>query len=153
MSKAAGAKKPSESQKAKAIGRTTSRLDLWEEHLKDPIWKKKTFTVPGEPLPGLAIGSKRKVVRTAMACSDVGTKILQEMWEGTFWEGVWPCLDPWDSVRLCTVCLPIGTSRGSMGRTASPFSSLSRMSWWWLQTTCRPTPLSLRKRSWRVRCR
>ena len=22
------------------------------------------------------------------------------MWKGPFWEGVWPCLDPWDSVRL-----------------------------------------------------
>ena len=37
-----------------------------------------------------------------MAYSDVGTKILKDMWEGTFWEGVWPCLDPWDSVRLRT---------------------------------------------------
>ena len=24
------------------------------------------------------------------------------MWEGPFWEGVWPCLDPWDSERLRT---------------------------------------------------
>ena len=45
-----------------------------------------SITVPGEPPSGLAIGSKRKVVRTTMACSDVGTKILQEMWEGTFWK-------------------------------------------------------------------
>ena len=60
MSKATGAKKPSESQKAKALwamkaakdrsevysdpgreedifGRTRTRLDLWEEHFKDPI--------------------------------------------------------------------------------------------------------------------
>ena len=103
---------------------------MWEEHLKGPNHSLgNSITVPGEPLLGLAIGSKRKVVRTAAACSDVGTKILQEMLEGTSWEGVWPCLDPWDSVRL-----PIGTSRGSMGRMASSFSSLSRRSWWWLQT-------------------
>ena len=38
----------------------------------------------------------------AMACSCVCTKILQKMWEGPFWEGVWPCLDPLDSVRLRT---------------------------------------------------
>ena len=68
--------------------------------------------MPGEPPLGLAIGSKRKVVRTAMACSDVGTKILQEMWEGTFWEGVWPCLDPWDSVRLRTA----STCRNVLGK-------------------------------------
>ena len=55
---------------------------------KTQFGKKKSTTVPGEPLSGLAIGSKRKVVKTAMACSDVGTKILQEMWEGTYWEGV-----------------------------------------------------------------
>ena len=33
-----------------------------------------------------------------MACSCVGTEIL----EGPFWEGVWPCLDPWDSACLRT---------------------------------------------------
>ena len=38
----------------------------------------------------------------AMACSCVGTEILQKMWEGMFWEFVWPCLDPWDSVRVRT---------------------------------------------------
>ena len=60
MSKAAGAEKPSESQKAKALralkaakgrrdefydlarkdnvlGRNQTRLELWEEHFKDPI--------------------------------------------------------------------------------------------------------------------
>ena len=60
MSKAAGVRKPSESQKAKApwkmmaardrredfydserrdniLGRTETRLELWEEHLKGPI--------------------------------------------------------------------------------------------------------------------
>ena len=37
-----------------------------------------------------------------MACSCVGTKILQKMWEGPCGEGIWPCLDPWDSVRLRT---------------------------------------------------
>ena len=38
-----------------------------------------------------------------MACSIAGAKILQKMWEGPYyWEGVWPCLDPWDVVRLRT---------------------------------------------------
>ena len=55
MNKAAGVKKPNENQKAKALckvktakdrredcydpelGRSKTRLELWEEHLKDPI--------------------------------------------------------------------------------------------------------------------
>ena len=32
----------------------------------------------------------------------VGAKILQKMWEGPCWEGVWPSLDPWDVVGLRT---------------------------------------------------
>ena len=37
-----------------------------------------------------------------MACSVVGAKILQKRWEGPYWEGVWPSLDPLDVVRLRT---------------------------------------------------
>ena len=37
-----------------------------------------------------------------MGCSIAGAKILQKMWEGPYWEGVWLCLDPWDVVRLRT---------------------------------------------------
>ena len=41
---------------------------------------------------------------------------LPEMWERTLWEGVWPCLHPWDGVRLRT-----GMLQRSMGRMASSF--------------------------------
>ena len=112
MSKATGAKRPSESQEANAFwgmkpakdrsevyydparkedmfGRTRTPLDFVGRAPQRPNHSLgKSIAVPGEPQLGLAIGSKRKVVRTAMACSDVGTKILQEMWEGTFREGV-----------------------------------------------------------------
>ena len=37
-----------------------------------------------------------------MACSCVGTGILQKMGERPFWEGVWPYLDPFNGVRLRT---------------------------------------------------
>ena len=37
-----------------------------------------------------------------MACSIVCAKLLQKMGEGPHWEGVWPCLNPWDVVRLRT---------------------------------------------------
>ena len=38
----------------------------------------------------------------ATACSVVGAKILHKISEGPHWEGVWPCLDPWDVVRIRT---------------------------------------------------
>ena len=37
-----------------------------------------------------------------LARSDVGTGFLQLLWEKPIWEGVLPCLDPWDSVCLRT---------------------------------------------------
>ena len=42
------------------------------------------------------------IVVVAMARSMVDAKIVQKRWEGPNWEGVWPCLDPWDVVRLRT---------------------------------------------------
>ena len=76
MTQTAGAKKPSESQKAKALlaiqvawgrreefydparkednlGRTKTRLELWEEHLKDPLAALRMF---GEFILVLAFG-------------------------------------------------------------------------------------------------
>ena len=38
----------------------------------------------------------------AMAFSNVGAKIVQKMREGTYWEGVWPFLEPWDVEGLRT---------------------------------------------------
>ena len=37
-----------------------------------------------------------------MAANVVGAIILQKVWEGPCWEGVWPFLDPWDVVGLRT---------------------------------------------------
>ena len=42
------------------------------------------------------------VVVVAMACSIVGAKIFQKMWERPYREGLWPCFDIWDIVRLRT---------------------------------------------------
>ena len=42
------------------------------------------------------------IVVVAMAFSIAGAKMLQKMWEGLRWEGVWLDLDPWDVVRLRT---------------------------------------------------
>ena len=77
----AGAQKPSESQKAKAmwavkaakdrrdefddsarkeniLGRNQTRLVLWEEHLTDPIIAGQSFEVRGESVPRLIVGSR-----------------------------------------------------------------------------------------------
>ena len=38
----------------------------------------------------------------SMACGGEGSGMVPKMWDTPLWEGVWPCLDPWDSVRLRT---------------------------------------------------
>ena len=40
-----------------------------------------------------------------MLRSEVGTGFLQVLWEKPIWEGVWPYLDPWDSVCLRTASM------------------------------------------------
>ena len=92
-------------KKKDILGGTKTRLELWEEHLKRPNHSLgKSMKVLGEPYLGwpLAPSFRWQIVWIALACSCVGTKNLQKMWDGPFWEGVWPCLDPWDSVRLRT---------------------------------------------------
>ena len=81
------------------LGRTKTRLELWEEHRH---WRKRwnAWKIPS----GAGIWFRSFVV--AMACSIVGAKILQNMRQGPCWEGVWPHLDPWDVVRLSTSSSP-----------------------------------------------
>ena len=108
MSKATGTKKPSESQKAKALWamkaawdrseefydparkdnilrRKQTRLELWEEHIKDPIAAVdealKCLENPHWSRP-LVRSFSWQVVWVAKACSCVGVKILQKMLEG-----------------------------------------------------------------------
>ena len=40
-----------------------------------------------------------------MLRSDAGTGVLKLLWEKPICEGVWPYLDPWDSVSLHTVSM------------------------------------------------
>ena len=82
LGRAGGVKKPNESKKAKAIlkmkaardsgedfydperkdnilGRNKTRLEMWEEHLKDPIVAlDKAFEVRGESVSRLIVGSR-----------------------------------------------------------------------------------------------
>ena len=78
-------------------GRNTSKTRLWP-------WKKRWSA--WRILTGVGIwfhSVSLPVLVVAMACSIAGAKICKtKMWEGPYWEGVWPCLDPWDVVRLRT---------------------------------------------------
>ena len=51
--------------------------------------------------------------------------MVPKMWDTPMWEGVWPHLDLWDSVRVRTVSTHWNV-QGSMGRTASSSSSEER---------------------------
>ena len=139
-------------RKEDILGRTETRLGLWEEHLKDPVNALESIKVLGEPLLRLAIGSKL-LVESRVDCNG-----LQLRWVPRSCKR---CVK--DTLLRRRLALP-----GPVGQCAPAHSvhllerppwkywppgelfSLSR-SRWWLQTTCRPTPLSLRKRSRRVR--
>ena len=54
-----------------------------------------------------------------MACGREGSGMVPKMMERPLWEGVWPSLDPWDSVAQPP---RIGTLQGSMGPMASSSS-------------------------------
>ena len=117
MSRAAGVKKPNESPKANALwamkaakdreeefydparkdkilGRKQTRLELWEEHLK--CQENPYYGCP------LAQSSCEKLRERQWPAVGRAQAFWPKMWEGPFWKGVWPHLDPWDSLRLRT---------------------------------------------------
>ena len=71
-------------RKEDILGRTKTRLDLWEEHLKDPIAAMAKALGCLENIFWFV--AWLPVVVVAMVCSIVGAKILQKMWEGACWE-------------------------------------------------------------------
>ena len=142
MSRAAGSKKPRESQKAQAlwamktaknreeefydpahkfyiVGRKQTRLELCEEHLKDQIIAlDKALKCLQKFLSGLTSRSTflRKVTQTAMACGWMGSGVLQKMWaSGLTWTR--------GTAHACARHPLIRTFQGSMGRMASSSSS------------------------------
>ena len=50
---------------------------------------------------------------------------LQNLWEGAYWEGVWPCLDPWDMVRF-RKSSSSWTAQEKYGTHSEPFLFLIR---------------------------
>ena len=72
-----------------------SKTRLW-------LWQKRWNASKIRFSAGFWFVAWLPVVVIATACSMVGAKILHKISEGPHWEGVWPCLDPWDVVRLRT---------------------------------------------------
>ena len=81
--------------------RTT--LELWEEHLKDPIISldKAVKCVENQYQGSLLVRDLCEIV-VSMTCGREGSGMVPELWGKPLWEKVWPHLDPWDSVRLRT---------------------------------------------------
>ena len=102
-----------EQEPAWICGKNTSKTRLWP-------WKKRWNAWRIHIRVGIWFHSvSLPVFVVAMACSIAGARILQEMWEGAHWEGVWPCLDPWDVVRLRT-----SSSNWNYPRKYGPHSEL-----------------------------
>ena len=122
MSKAAGVRKPNGSQKARALwklkaardsgenfydperkdnilGRNKTRLELWEEHLKDPI---VALDRASKCVENQHQGRDLLSNWSPMACGREGSGMVPKMWDKPLWERIWPYLNPWDSVRLRT---------------------------------------------------
>ena len=63
-----------------------------------------------------------------MACSIAGAEVLQKMWEGHYWEGVWLFLNPWAVVRLRTSS-SYWTDPGKCGSHSELFFFFFRKEW------------------------
>ena len=77
----------------------------WTGELEDAKSVHELITsapITRKPIPDFENLDFKIASGLAMAFSIAGVKILQKMWEGPYWEGVWPCLDPWDVERLRT---------------------------------------------------
>ena len=84
---------------------------------------RQSVEVLGESPPGLPFGSKRFVDCNGPAVVWVPKvcKKKSNMWERNFGEGVWPCLDPWDSGA------PARSVQGKvLSRTANSFFLIKR---------------------------
>ena len=124
MSGAVGVRKPQEAHKAQALWamkaakdrkekfydpageedisrRNKTRLELWEEHLKDPIaaLDKASKCVESQCWRWLEVLWKQKA---AMTSDGVVSDLMLPLWG----EVLWPFLDAWDSVRLRTMECP-----------------------------------------------
>ena len=81
-------------RKENILRRNKTRLALWEEHLKDSIAALEKAL---KCLENSCWMSGPRVVWRYLSPM-VGAGFLQSSWEKPIWEGVWPYLNPMDSV-------------------------------------------------------
>ena len=80
-------------RKDNILGRNKRRLELWEEHLKDPTAAlDKALKCVENSCKGVSRPETVWWVWSPLACAG----FLQRLWEKPIWEGVWPDLDPWE---------------------------------------------------------
>ena len=73
-------------------GRTKTR----EEHVKDPVAAlAKALECLENPNQGGTV-CRCQLLSSQWLFSTADAKMLQKMWEGLYWEGVWLFLDPWE---------------------------------------------------------
>ena len=132
MSRAVEVKKPQESQKAKAFWKMkaakeageeyydpTRELALWEEQLKDPI---VALDIALKCVENSYWRFRPEcLVEGCLAMAGVG--FLQGLWDKPIWEGVWPNLDPMDSVCSRTASM-VWNVPGKYGPHGELFSFL-----------------------------
>ena len=117
-------------RKEENLGRTRTRLELREEHFKEPMGAvAKVMECLENPFQGwyLVHSLSLPSVVVAVACSIVGAKILQRCGKGSTGKAsglTWTHGMLW----RCAQYLAPGMYQGSTGRMASSFSSSSRRS-------------------------
>ena len=85
-------------RKDNIMERNKTRLELWEEPQRPDRDTGQSSEVCGESV--LESFGPRIFWREQSPMASVG--FLQSLWEEPIWEGVWPHLDPMDSVFLRT---------------------------------------------------
>ena len=83
-------------RKDNILERSNTRLELWEEHLKDPIVALDKALKCVENSCQESFVGPRTLRRKRSPIAAVG--FLQSLWEKPIWKGMWPCLDPMDGV-------------------------------------------------------
>ena len=99
-------------RKDNILGRRVERLELGEEHLKDPIVAlEEALKSVENQCQGRLLALDTSWKRAQAWRQRCGTNFLCE--------GVWSNSDPWDSVRVCAQPPRIGMSQRSVDRTVS----------------------------------
>ena len=85
--------------KDNTLGRNKTRLELWESTSKTRLWHWTKRCSAWRIRASLDFWPETLLWKWS---SMAGAGFLQLLWEKPICEGVWPYLDPWDSVCLRT---------------------------------------------------